>query len=1113
MADKSLGITANLNIDDVLSGLNSLIDLLNQIPQSIQSDISVDGLEQVDQDSETANLNLQQVGEAAASSGYSIDQINPGELNEVASDAGQAATNLQEVQEAAASSGYSIDQINTGALGEVAGDAGSANTNMDEAGGSAETLGENVKDVDASPLEDTSNAANEGDENTSSMASSVNGLNTAVGAFAGLGFADAIEKSADEAGEFDENFSRIGMMMGETGEGAEQLRSEWSSVMDQMEQDTGRNKFEAQDAILSLGKAGLTSKDQVVGAFDAIAGAASGTNTPIENVENSFSRMVATGKFQSRSMLQLGINSQDVMNATHMSVEQLTAAFKTATPAQRAMWLEEIMNSKYGTQANDLFKESWGGVKDQAKGAFEQFEAGVGSIVLPVLIPALRDASGAMTKIGEAGKSIPGPIKEGAGAFLLFAGGLSAAYLVTKPFFNALSDIWKGLNKVKDALTGSKAAKDKDTASETEDAAATKANTTAKEENAGATEEETLSNEEGAAVWDEGAGSIAANTAATEAKTGATEVGTVATDEAAESQGLLNIAMSDNPVGIIILAITALIGVLMYLWDTNSGFRDAVTGAWNTISGAVGGAVGGLISAILGFVGAIISIPSKIGTALGDLSSYIVNGFKGVLKFITGLPGEIGGALKQITWNNLWYGVGTAVGLVIKGFLTLVNFVVSIPGRIRSGLATVGSIIISTFSAGLTFLASLPGRVLGYITQMGSWILKGLLGIPSQVGGGVGQIENGFNVLVNFIMGLPGTVLGYITRMGQWIYNGLVSIPGQLLSPINNLIGVFLTFTNWLIGLPGTVLNDVTQMGRGMLNYLAGLPGQVTNYLNGVWNAFASWATSLPHNLYEMFRSAMSSMLDGIKAQVPALGPVLDQIKGYFPASPPKHGPLADIKESNMTSWAAGIAKAATAGFGTMKGGVESSLGSAADMAKSSFDKIFGHVMDFKNNLINSANSFESIGQNMMQKLSSGLNTGSNVLNGMMQRISNMFPHSPPKEGPLADIKAENMYSWASSIGQAGVSGFSAGSSKLNGALSAVSNPGLNSVLGGLSANNAGTGSVNPEFSFKVHIDNLQGVTNAAQGKVVGNAIGEGITEKVASDLHQQMLIKGIKTG
>ena len=46
------------------------------------------------------------------------------------------------------------------------------------------------------------------------------------------------------------------------------------------------------------------------------------------------------------------------------------------------------------------------------------------------------------------------------------------------------------------------------------------------------------------------------------------------------AQGAVNLVMSLNPMGLLIAGIVALIGGLIYLWNTFSGFRGAIVGAW-----------------------------------------------------------------------------------------------------------------------------------------------------------------------------------------------------------------------------------------------------------------------------------------------------------------------------------------------------------------------------------------------------------------------------------------------------------------------------------------------------------------------------------------------------
>lgn len=53
------------------------------------------------------------------------------------------------------------------------------------------------------------------------------------------------------------------------------------------------------------------------------------------------------------------------------------------------------------------------------------------------------------------------------------------------------------------------------------------------------------------------------------------------------AQLLLNLAMRANPIGLVVTAIGALVGAIVWLWNKSKGFRDFFIGAWNAIKSAV----------------------------------------------------------------------------------------------------------------------------------------------------------------------------------------------------------------------------------------------------------------------------------------------------------------------------------------------------------------------------------------------------------------------------------------------------------------------------------------------------------------------------------------------
>jgi TP901 family phage tail tape measure protein len=98
-----------------------------------------------------------------------------------------------------------------------------------------------------------------------------------------------------------------------------------------------------------------------------------------------------------------------------------------------------------------------------------------------------------------------------------------------------------------------------------------------------ATEAQTTAQEAQTASEEAAAGATEENVAATEAQATATEAATVATEAETVAAGELDVALDANPIGIIIIAIIALVVAIMELWKHSTGFRNFIKGMWRDI--------------------------------------------------------------------------------------------------------------------------------------------------------------------------------------------------------------------------------------------------------------------------------------------------------------------------------------------------------------------------------------------------------------------------------------------------------------------------------------------------------------------------------------------------
>jgi TP901 family phage tail tape measure protein len=192
---------------------------------------------------------------------------------------------------------------------------------------------------------------------------------------------------------------------------------------------------------------------------------------------------------------------------------------------------------------------------------------------------------------------------------------------------------------------------------------------------------------------------------------------TVAEGAATAAQWLLNIAMDANPIGLIILAITALVGVFIYLWTHVKGFRDFWKDAWRDIKQWAEDAwhfiydgFGKYLLVLLGPVGLIAlgaielskhwrQVWGDIKQAAEDFKQWIWNDFGAkIMDFFTKtLPSWFDTAVHGVT--NAWNAVYNAIFAPIKrayddvtGFLNnLISTIESLPGKAASAAGAAAS--------------------------------------------------------------------------------------------------------------------------------------------------------------------------------------------------------------------------------------------------------------------------------------------------------------------------------------------------------------------------------------------------------------------------------------
>jgi hypothetical protein len=291
----------------------------------------------------------------------------------------------------------------------------------------------------------------------------------------------------------------------------------------------------------------------------------------------------------------------------------------------------------------------------------------------------------------------------------------------------------------------------------------------------------------------------------------------IAEKAAAIAQWALNLAMSANPITLIVLAIIAFVGVLVLAYNKIGWFRAFVNGAFQSIATIVGWVVNfirdhwRLLLVILGgpiglAVLLVIKYWKQISTFVSAAVTWVVGFVKGHWQLLFALiTGPIGLAVGLVVkyWGKISSGFSSAYHATVNVGRSLGSWVAGLPGRIYgwlSGLAgglssrasaawsSFKAVTISKASEALAWIRSIPGKAKsalgslgGLLVSAGRALLQGFInGIKSMAS----PVASAAHSVLSKISGLfphspaewgPFSGSGWTLHSGRALMQGLVA--------------------------------------------------------------------------------------------------------------------------------------------------------------------------------------------------------------------------------------------------------------------------------------------------------------------------------------------------
>lgn len=298
-----------------------------------------------------------------------------------------------------------------------------------------------------------------------------------------------------------------------------------------------------------------------------------------------------------------------------------------------------------------------------------------------------------------------------------------------------------------------------------------------------------------------------------------------------------------SPIGIAVAAIAAIVGVIIYLWKTNEGFRNAVIGIWE-----------GIKSAISSAVETIKTVASNVWESVTERWTAFIETVKtiwsGMQEFFSTLWEEIkAGAV------NLWESVTEAWTSAIEGIKTLWNNITTFFVELWESIKTIA---VTAWSAISTTVMDVIGPFVESIKSSFSRTVEALGVIWENIKTAAAAA---WELIKNVIIGPVLVLLQALTGDWEGAKSSLIQIWENIKSAASTI---------WE-SLKSTVKTIVTTMLTNLKSKFDGMKQTAINAWNAIKTGVVNAANALKTgaiNAWNTLKTNISNIVNNIKTSV-----------------------------------------------------------------------------------------------------------------------------------------------------------------------------------------------------------------------------------------------------
>lgn len=309
-----------------------------------------------------------------------------------------------------------------------------------------------------------------------------------------------------------------------------------------------------------------------------------------------------------------------------------------------------------------------------------------------------------------------------------------------------------------------------------------------------------------------------------------------ANEGATIAQWLFNAALNANPIVLIVTLVAGLVVALITLWNTNDGFREAVTNAWESVKEAVSTAIEAIKGFFTGLVDSIKHAWENIKTAISEKID----------------------AIKE-TVTNVFTAIADTVSAVWE----------TIKNAVQVAIMFIGEIISAAFQ-----IITMPWMFIWenckeYIIAAWEFIKN--------------AVSTALDVISTTISNIWNAIVGFLTPILEGIKNTFTTVWNAIKSTISKVLNAIqTTITNIWNAIKTTVTNVINSIKLVISSVFNAIKSTISSILNSIKSTFTSIWNSIKSTVSNVINGVKSTISSGLNAAKSTVSGVLNSIKAAF---------------------------------------------------------------------------------------------------------------------------------------------------------------------------------------------------------------------------------------